>query len=353
MKYLIITCLSLLTLAGCNSKSQEQMNFGRMNQFEDKNIVVTDLARKGTFYREFESNGKMKAVRRAKLKYELNETILSVNIDNGQRVVKGQVLSVLDDIYQQNDYDRSVRRLKSVRLSFEDALINMGYKLKDSVSIPKPVMDIALIRSGYPDAVSDTRMAKILLGKTRLRAPFSGIVADLDAKAYNKSHEFDRLCVLIDDSSFEIEFPVLESEAHQLAKGMSLVVVPYAFDSDTIAGYLSAINPIVNESGMVWAKALVQNKNGKLTEGMNTKVIVREALKDKIIIPKSAVTLRQERKVVFVFQNDTAYWRYVNVEEENSQFCTLVGEDVKPNEEVIVDGNFNLSHLVPVVKMNK
>lgn len=345
--------ISFLLLLGCSSKQPEQISFGRMNQFEDQNIVVTAIANKGVFYREFESNGKLKAVRRAKLKFELNETILSVGIENGQRVVKGQVLSILDEINQRNDYERSQRRLQSVRLGFEDALINMGYQLKDSLTIPKPVMEIALIRSGYPDAVSDTEMARIRLEKTRLQAPFSGIVADLDAKPYNKAHEFDRLCVLIDDSSFEIEFPVLESEAHQLSAGMPLVVVPYAFDQDTIAGSLLAINPMVNESGMVSVKALVPNTSGKLTEGMNAKVMVREAVRGKTIVPKSAVTLRQERKVVFVCINDTAHWRYVNVEEENSQFCTLSGEDVKPDEEVIIDGNFNLSHLVPVVKMNK
>jgi len=107
----------------------------------------------------------------------------------------------------------------------------------------------------------------------------------------------------------------------------------------------------VNDAGMVLATAVVPNNSGRITEGMNVKVIVRDAVPNQLVVPKSAVTLRQERKVVFVCKNDTAHWRYVNVNEENSQFCTLKGEDIKPGEEVIVDGNFNLSHLAPVVKM--
>ena len=104
---------------------------------------------------------------------------------------------------------------------------------------------------------------------------------------------------------------------------MKVMAIPYAFDGDTIAGNLTEINPMVDETGMVRAKAVIPNSTGKLTEGMNVKVILQEAIPNKLIIPKSAVTLRQERKVVFVCKNDTAYWNYVEVEEENSHSCTI------------------------------
>jgi len=196
-------------------------------------------------------------------------------------------------------------------------------------------------------------MAALLLSKTKITAPFDGVIADLQAKAFNQSGQYKEFCTLIDNRTFEVEFPVLENEAFKLAEGMKVAVIPYAFDHDTISGYLTAINPLVSETGMVLAKAEIQNKQGKLTDGMNVKVIIREAIANKIIVPKSAVTLRQERKVVFVCKNDTAHWRYVNVEEENAQFCTIKGEAIKPGEEVVIDGNFNLSDLAPVVKMNQ
>lgn len=351
MKNQIIILLCASFIMSCKSKPEEQQNFGRMNRFEDQNIVVTGFAHQGTFFREFESNGTLTAVGRATLKYELDENILSVDVKNGKRVLAGEILSVLDDIRQQNNYEKACRTLDRNRLGLEDALISMGYQLKDSMRVPEHIMKIALIRSGYSDAIGEKKMARIELNKTKLKAPFGGVVAALEAKPYNKSGQFKEFCTLIDDSSFEIEFPVLENEAFKLAERMPLVVIPYAFDSDTIDGYISSINPMVNETGMVLAKAFIKNKTGKLTDGMNAKVIVREAIKNRIIVPKSAVTLRQERKVIFVFKNDTAHWHYVNVGEENSRFCTIKGKEIKSGDEVIVDGNFNLSHLSPVVKM--
>ncbi len=353
MRNLIIILLCTSAIISCKSKPDGQKNFGRMNQFKDQNIVVTGLAHQGTFFREFESNGTLTAVGRATLKYDLDEDILSVDVKNGQRVVAGQCLSVLDNTRQRNNYEKACRTLDRNRLGLEDALISMGYQLKDSLNVPDHIMKIALIRSGYSDAAGEQKMARIELSKTKLKAPFGGVVAGLEAKPYNQSGQFKEFCTLIDDSSFEIEFPVLENEAFKLSEGMPVVVIPYAFDNDTIDGYISSINPMVNEAGMVMAKGFVLNKSGKLTDGMNAKVIVREAIKNRIIVPKSAVTLRQERKVIFVFKNDTAHWHYVNVGEENSQFCTIKGKAIKPGDEVIVDGNFNLSHLSPVVKMGQ
>lgn len=353
MKNLIITLLCTFAIISCKSKAEEQKNFGRMNRFEDQNIVVTEFAHQGTFFREFESNGTLTAVGRATLKYELDENILSVDVKNGQRVYAGETLSILDNTRQQNNYEKACRTLDRNRLGLEDALISMGYQLKDSLKVPDHIMKIALIRSGYSDAAGEKKMAGIELNKTKLKAPFGGIVAGLEVKPFNKSGQFKEFCTLIDDASFEIEFPVLENEAFKLAEGMPLVVIPYAFDNDTIEGYISSINPMVNQTGMVLAKAFIQNKTGKLTDGMNAKVIVREAVQNRIIVPKSAVTLRQERKVIFVFKNDTAHWHYVNVGEENSRFCTIDGNEIKSGDEVIVDGNFNLSNLSVVVKMGQ
>lgn len=351
MKNLILVLFSLSVLAGCKNQAAEQRELGRMNRFEDQNIVVTEKAYKGTFFREFESNGKLEAVRRAVLQYELEEEILTVDIRNGQRVEKGQTLSTLDGTNQRYSYDKACRMVEKNLLELENSLIGMGYQIKDTLSVPSHLMNVALIRSGYSEAISEKKMAQLNLKKLTVTAPFAGIVAGLKAKPFNRSGQYKEFCTLIDDSSFEVEFPVLESEAVKLSAGMPVAVIPYAFDGDTISGYLSAINPAVSESGMVLATALVENKTGKLTDGMNAKVIVREAVPNQLIIPKSAVTLRQERKVVFVCKSDTAHWRYVNVGEENAHYCTLRGNEIRPGEEVVVDGNFNLSHLAPVTKM--
>lgn len=350
VRFLLFCMIFSFTLS-CNDSSKTK-HYSRINQFKDKNVVATGVAQKAMFYREFESNGKLVGSQKAEISFETNKLIKSITIDNGKQVKKGEVLATLQSVEEQLSYEGAQRALGKSKLNLEDVLINMGYQLKDSAHVPQQVMKVALIRSGYEDAVSNLKLAAIKRQKTQIVAPFNGIVADLEAKVNNKSGQYKKLCTLINDKQFDVSFPLLESEAFQLKKGTTIAIIPYAFDKDTIVGKLSAINPLVDESGMVKALAVVKNKNGRLAEGMNVKVIIREAVGKRTIVPKSAVTLRQERKVVFVCKNDTAHWRYVQVGEENSKFCTIIDGSIKPNEEVVVDGNFNLAHLVPVTKLN-
>jgi membrane fusion protein (multidrug efflux system) len=324
-----------------------------MDPYQDQNVVVTGIAREGMFSHEFESNGKLEASRKASISYEVNEEILSVEVKNGERVTQSRVLSRLDDTQLRHNYERTVRALEKSRLNLKDVLITLGWALEDSLNIPQQVMKVAMLRSGYRDAISEHEMASRQLKETIVRAPFAGVVADVKAKPYNKSEVYNPFCTLIDDSRFDIVFPLLESEAFKLSPGLEVAVVPYALDGDTLPGRLTEINPRVDEkTGMVQAKATIKNKTGRLADGMNVKVIVRKEVGRRVIVPKSAVTLRQERKVVFVCKNDTAHWRYVNVGEENSNSCAILNGDIQAGEEVVVDGNFNLAHLVPVVRMN-
>lgn len=335
-------------LISCSSKEEQQKyQVGKRDHTEDVNVVVTSKAKQGTFYKEFENNGKLAACQCAVLNFEQAGKIISVHVRNGDHVTKGDIVAIIEDSQQTYSYEKAMRNREKCYLALEEALLNQGYSINDSASVPANTMKMALIRSGYQDAVNEVDMARQNLNETKVVAPFSGIVADLEAKAFNETSSYKYCCTLIDDNEFEVSFPMLEAEMAQIEKGMTVEIVPFAFETDTFAGTLSGINPKVGENGMVEVKAEVANKKGMLAEGMNVKVMVRKPLGNKIFVPKEAVTLRQERNVVFVEKNDTAYWRYVDIGETNSSF-TVISENISPEEDVIIEGNFNLAHLSPV-----
>jgi RND family efflux transporter MFP subunit len=350
----LLYCFGIIPmLISCNDGNKRQeYAVGKREHTEDVNVVVTSKATRGTFYKEFENNGKLAACQSAVLNFEQTGKIVSVNVNNGDHVDKGEVLATIEDSQQKYSYEKALRNKEKCYLALEEALLNQGYSIRDSALVPPNAMKMALIRSGYQDAVNDADLARQNLDETKVIAPFSGIVADLDAKAFNETSSYKHCCTLINNREFEVSFPMLEVEMAQIEKGMNVEIVPFAFETDTLSGTLSGINPKVEENGMVEVKAQVANKNGILAEGMNVKVMVRKPLGNKVYVPKEAVTLRQERNVVFVEQNDTAYWRYVNVGETNSKY-TVINENINPGEDVIIEGNFNLAHLSPVQVIQK
>ncbi len=339
---------AVFMLTGCNHKEEQQKYaVGKREHTMDVDIVVTAKVQRGTFYKEFENNGTLTARQQAILNFEQTGKIISVNVCNGDRVCKGDVLAAIENSQQKYNYEKALRNREKSYLSLEEALLNQGYPLADSASVPSNTMKMALIRSGYQDAVNEVELAKQNLDATTVVAPFPGIIADMEATVFNETSEYKHCCTLIDNREFEVSFPVLETEITQIKKGMDVEIIPFAVEKDTLLGTLSEINPKVAENGMVEVKALVVNKKGTLTEGMNVKVLVRKPLGDETYIPKEAVTLRQERNVVFVAKNDTAYWRYVDVGETNSKYTVITG-GINPGEDVIVEGHFNLAHLSPV-----
>lgn len=346
-KQLLAGVFALSMLISCQSNEEQKHAVGKREFKEDISVVVTSKAKRGTFYKEFENNGKLAALQNATLQFEQTGEIEAIYVRNGDKVAKGDVLAVIEKSQQKYSYDKSLRNKEKCSLALEEALFNQGYSLDDSASVPKNTMKMALIRSGYQDAVNDAALARQNLIETKVIAPFSGTIADLEAKPFNQTSNYKSCCSLIDNSQFEVSFPVLEAEMAQLEKGMEVQIIPFAFEKDTFIGQLKEINPKVEENGMVNVKALVSNRKDKLTEGMNVKVMVRKPLGNRVYIPKEAVTLRQERNVVFVQHNDTAYWRYVDVGETNSQYSVL-NRGIKPGEEVIIEGHFNLAHLAPV-----
>ncbi|RMG22813.1 MAG: efflux RND transporter periplasmic adaptor subunit [Bacteroidetes bacterium] len=343
---LLVLCL--LGSMGCRQSAahlEEPEEISRRTYSEDIQEVDTARAVEGTFYRELLTNGKLEPRQLAELKFRTTGEILEVRVHNGQRVHKGDTLAVLEHFRQQVELEQAQQALEKARLELKDALILQGFTIyKDSV--PPEQMKMAENKSGYAQAQSQLRLARRQLEDAFLLAPFSGRIADLQARPFNATTNYEYFCRLIDDRVFEVVFDILEPELAQVKPGQPVDLKALAIPNKTYQGVIREINPQVNEAGMVQVRARVQQPAGLLA-GMNVSLSLRQALPQQLIVPKEAVVLRQGREVVFTCVNDTALWNYVTIGLENSRQYTIK-EGIQPGDVVIVDGNLNLAHKVPV-----
>src|SRR5690606_3016643 len=218
-----------------------------------------------------------------------------------------------------------------------------GYSKTDTSLIPPAVVTATRVRSGLDKAIADLRMAEYNLEQANLRAPFRGIIADLFAHENEMSVPGKTFCSVIDNSRFVAYFPVLESEVSSLRKGQTVRIEPFITPGDAYPGKITSINPVVDNNGMVKIGAVADNRRGELFEGMNVKVIAGEVVGGQLVIPRQAVVLRSERKVVFTCSGGRAKWVYVTAGLENIDSYTVT-EGLKEGDTVIVRGNFNLNH---------
>lgn len=334
-----------------------------VTQHKQEPIETTVLQGK-TFYQELAGNGKVTAVRSAEVRFKTVERIAHVWVRNGQRVQKGQKLAELDKFRLERSLAQAKDNLEQSKLSLQDILIGRGYSLEEITQLVdkglKTSSDtnasstdefyLASVKSGYNKAFIAYELAAKELEQATLKAPFSGVVANLTAKAENLSSTGEPFCLVIDDAQPEVTFTVLESELIMVRPGYSVSIIPFAErdPQERVWGEVTEVNPYVESNGMVKVKAQVSN-NGKLVEGMNVKVTLRHPMKESLVIPKSAVVMRSGKPVVFTLTHGKAQWNYVEVLAENSDSCTVAPrtkeyEGLSVGDTVIVKGNLNLAH---------
>jgi RND family efflux transporter MFP subunit len=314
----------------------------------DKIEVTTIPLKRVTFYREIISNGKLFAVRKADLSFRIAETIDRIEVKNGTTVQANQMIAALDNFLMKNDLQRARHNLEKSGLELQDLLIMQGVSLRDTGKISKEMLKSLRIKSGYEEALSQRDLADYNLLNSELRAPFPGIVANLEARAKNRAVVGQTFCTIIDNSEFDAEFPVLETELPQVRENQKVKIVPFSLEATVFEGYVSEINPLINENGMVRIKARVRNSNKRLCEGMNVKVLVGNSVPAQLIVPKEAVVIRQGKQVVFTLENGRAKWNYVRTGYENSTEYTIV-EGIEEGAQVIVSNNLNLGHDAEVI----
>jgi len=304
------------------------------------------------FYHEMIANGVVSARNRADLRFQLSENIAAIYVKNGDRVSKGQKIAVLDQFKLQNALAQAKDNLERAKLDLQDVLIGQGYSLNDSARIPVEVMELAKVKSNYNNSVNQYELAGYNLNHSTLYAPFNGIVANLFSKQYNLPDASQPFCTIIDNLHPEVEFKVLESELPYLKVGDKISMSPFSADDYSCEGQIAEINPSVDKNGMVIVKASVNNPKNQLYDGMNVKIHLQRSLGRRLVIPKEALVLRNNRKVVFTLKNERAHWVYVQTGFENSGGY-VVTEGLSVGDSVIYEGNINLAHESPVSVKNQ
>ena len=346
MKRIVLLAAILFPLLfSCKGKADDA-DAARAVPVAEKNLVDTMTLRRTLFSREIVSNGVLEGARRAELAFAASGTVAKVYVHNGSRVQKGSPIAELDTEALTLALANARQSLERSRLDYLDRLVSYGYG-SDTTQIPGDLRDAARIRSGYSAAELAVRTAELNLRGAVLRAPFSGVVANLKVKPWEQAS--GTVCVIIDDGTFDVRFPLLESELPAIAVGRGVAVAPFIDPEARYEGRIREINPFVDAKGQVDVVASVRGARG-LVEGMNVKLFLRSEGTPRLVVPKSAVVMRDGYDVIFTLDTASmkAQWLYVDIVESNSTHHAVTGSERKRTEVsegvvVITSGNLNLA----------
>lgn len=349
-------------------------------------VKVTD-AHRGDLIITLKSPGEAVTSMNIVVKAEVGGLIEKLNVEESQHVKRGELLAELDD----TEYRLNLERQEAARLKvLSDYLVEKRFSDKGELSVAVDEKGVQEAKDAYEKERQQYREGKIsqeeyekasknyemvliesgkmkeevlaaaknltqneiavkeaqlTLEKTKIRAPFSGIVFDIQVSPHERVSAGTELFTLVNIDRIHVQARVLESEIGKMRVGREVDLKFSAYPGKIFKGKVKAISPVVNPDDRTCKVTIdVANPEEEIKPGMHAEVeIAAEIYEDRLLIPQDAVLVRMGRKLAFVVEEGIAKWRYIEVGIENEDYAEVL-DGVKEGETVIIEGHFTLAH---------
>ncbi|MDR0510969.1 MAG: efflux RND transporter periplasmic adaptor subunit [Rikenellaceae bacterium] len=344
----VFICAATLLSCGSNGdkRASSEGDAAKGQHRAENNQVEVVRLEKRTFRKQIVSNGRLAARSKSVVGFRTQGVIEHVYVSNGSHVRQGDILAELDKTEALSALAAAQQNLEKARIDLSDAIIGFGFDGADTTAVPPAKLATAKVRSGYNVAVLNLANARNTLKACTLHAPFAGKVADVKGRQYEAAAA--EFCTVVDDSQMEVDFSVVETELGLVRQGGRASVVSFVAPDAKVQGVISSINPVVDDKGQIRVRAKIAGRSGFM-DGMNVKVYVENEIASQLVLPKSAVVIRDNLEVVFRYSAGRAIWTYVHTLMDNSEEYVVEpnlsrGAELSVGDTVIVSGNLNLAN---------
>ncbi|MDQ7054222.1 MAG: efflux RND transporter periplasmic adaptor subunit [candidate division KSB1 bacterium] len=195
--------------------------------------------------------------------------------------------------------------------------------------------------------------ARLNLQRTTVVAPFSGAVANVKIHPGMPLQAGAECLTLVDLDSLLIDIDILESEIARVHIGRQAKAFFSAFPGKGFQGRVYSINPVVDaEKKTSRATILLPNPKQMLLPGMHGTVKLDARIyRNRFLVPREAVVLRDQRPVVFIARKDVegkwrAVWSYVEIGLQNEEYVEIQSSrfNLKEGEPVIISNHYTMVH---------
>jgi RND family efflux transporter MFP subunit len=257
-RYLALIAL-LVAGTACNSRSQNQAPQEPAPLPQEQAAGAAAPAQQNlqrTIEAEgFSSKGTIEAVTEVPVYSRISEQIVGFDIELGQRVRKGQVVTRLSQAVLEDRIARCKAELERAEYQYQAILMGQGYKRNQLDQAPEDIRRQARINSGYNTAQASLQELEHQLTYCTITAPITGAVSRIDATLYSAATPGVPLFFIVDTEHLKVCFDVLENELHKFQEGVQIQVISVAYPSEVHQAVISAISPVVEKNGMVHLEA--------------------------------------------------------------------------------------------------
>jgi membrane fusion protein, multidrug efflux system len=286
-------------------------------------------------------SGTLMAYQEVSVMSELNRKIVSVYAKEGKFVTAGTVLFKLDDA----DLLAELEQLKQ-----QEKLVTLNERrLKELTD------NEAAVQQDYDQAFTNLKVLeskieqlKVTIGKTSIRAPFSGYLGIVNVYQGAYVSPGTSLALLTDNSQVKIDFAVPEKYAATLKSGDQVV---YNVESDTkihnakIVAHESKLDP---NTRTLLVRAVGNNAAHELLPGQSAKLNIRlSTTGNALMVPNQALIPSSQGYSVFVVNGGKAGFKAIEIGQRNA-FSVHVTKGLASGDTIITSNMLRLTPETPI-----
>jgi membrane fusion protein (multidrug efflux system) len=231
---------------------------------------------------------------------EISASVVALPFDEGQQLPKGGLIARLDDVQLRAE----VQRAEALVQQREGAYKRVQNVVQGNAGAPQDLDDAV---ADLAVAQADLEVARSRLSKTRIVAPFRGIVGSRRVSLGSFLRAGDAITDLAQIDRLRVEFSVPEIYLGRLDVGAPVRVRTSAYPDLEIEGTVDVIDPILDRgTRSADVVAHIDNVSGDLRPGMSAaiKVILAER-PQALTVPSEAIFFQGQQAFVYVIGEDS------------------------------------------------
>lgn len=295
-----------------------------------------------TMQEDVDAVGTLRSNESVVVRPEISGRIERLNFTEGAPVQKGQIIVALDDAVPAAELAQA-----RANLALAESNYQRTQELEKQKFVSATAKDQAL--NGLRVAQANVQLAEARLAKSRIVAPFGGIIGIRQVSVGDYVKEGQDLVTLEDISALKVDFRVPEQILAALRRGQAVEMASDALPGRKYLATVDAIDPLVDQAGRaVLLRARLRNSDGQLRPGMfvRTRLIVSQR-QNALTVPEEALVPVGPDQFVYRVSDGKAQRVKIRTGVRRAGTVEVV-EGLAPDDTVVTAGQLKLRDGVSV-----
>lgn len=348
-KALPAALLAVFALAGCSQETEEVEDLTRP-------VIVVRVG-VATVEERIEGSGELLAKEHAQIASEVEGVVTELAVDEGDHVEEGALLLAIDPEKRELTARNARAVLADARAALAEAerdqkrvLVLHEKGIASDAVRDQRTTGLERARSQVEVARAGLGVAELALRDARLRAPFSGWIANRAVSRGEYVVPGRPLFELVALDPIEVEFSLAERDSSRVIVGQLVGVRVAPYPDESFTGEVTVISPTVDSrTRTLRVKARIANPDGRLRPGLFAHTDLGIAKREgALLVPEEAVLQRADGEVVFVATTDDRARRVIVKTGLQRGGQVEVVDGLGADDEVIVRGHAALVDGSPI-----